>query len=188
MATYKIKSENTEVEEQNQVESKEKVVQEKPITSFVMVKNYRGGLAVELEPYDFSAPARKINFRFNQEKQHVPLKWALGVFVTDSAMSMLGRNYFTFENLEKLIQMAEEKGLYVPDSIKEPKVTSKELQKIISKNDLTELKRVMVGASKTKIADMVALARKVLPKLNYETIQYIENTYKVTLKTVDLNG
>ena len=169
-------------------ESKKVEVKQRRITSFVMVKNYRGGMSVDLEPYDFSAPMRRISFNFDQEKQHVPLKWALGIFVSQNSMKMFEKNYFTFEDLETLIEMAEEAGLFVPDSIKEPKVTSRQLQKIITKNDLPEFKKVMVNADKTKIGDMVAIARKVLPKLNYETIRYIEETYKISLKTINLDG
>ena len=42
--------------------------QPKSITQFAMVKNFVGGMAVTVEAYDFSAPARTINFNFNQEK------------------------------------------------------------------------------------------------------------------------
>jgi hypothetical protein len=43
-------------------------------TSFTAIKNVRGGLHFALEPYDFSAPARPIAFKWNQEKQQIPTK------------------------------------------------------------------------------------------------------------------
>jgi len=157
------------------------------INSFVMVKNYRGGFGVKLEPWDFSAPARSIRFKFNQEQQHIPTKWALGVFVTPLAIKLMEEGYYTFENLHVLIEMAEDLGLYVPDSIKEPKINLKELKNALLKNDLVTVKKLMMNASKKLIADFVALARQNLSQLSVAMQTYVESTYKVSLQTINLN-
>ena len=43
-------------------------------TQFVMIKNAVGGLTVTLEAHDFSAPARRIKFKFDQERNYIPAK------------------------------------------------------------------------------------------------------------------
>jgi hypothetical protein len=158
-----------------------------PINSFVMVKNYRGGFGVSLEPWDFSAPARSIRFRFDQEQQHVPTKWALGIFVSPLAVKLLEEGYYTFENLHVLIKMAEDLGLYVPDSIKEPKINLKELKNALLKNDLATIKRLMMNASKKLVADFIVLARQNHSMLSIAMVTFIESTYKVSLETITLN-
>jgi len=155
--------------------------------SFIMVKNHRGGLSVMLEPYDFSAPARKIRFKYNQDVNHVPTKWALGVFITQESLSMMERGYFFFENLELLIQMAEDAGLYVPDSIKEPKVTLKELKILVLNNDIKSIEQKMFNANKNLIGDLVEIARKNIDRINVATVNFIEKKYNVTLKPINLN-
>lgn len=75
MAEFIRRSANPAVEIKEAETVAETVVEQViPTNSFVMVKNYRGGFGVSLEPWDFSAPARLIRFRFDQEKQHVPTK------------------------------------------------------------------------------------------------------------------
>ena len=128
--------------------------------SFIMVKNHRGGLSVMLEPYDFSAPARKIRFNHNQEINHVPTKWALGVFVTQDALNIMEKGYFYFQNLEELIKMAEDAGLYVPDSIKEPKVTLKDLKKLVLANDIKTLEQKMFNANNDLKNYLIEIVKK----------------------------
>src|SRR5690554_3644921 len=81
---------------------------------FVMIKNYPGSLSVRLDTYDYSSPTRLIRFKWDQEQQNIPAKWAIGVFTTDSALRQLEKGYFTFSNLDVLIEMAEKEGFYVP--------------------------------------------------------------------------
>lgn len=158
-----------------------------PINAFVMVKNYRGGFGVSLEPWDFSSPARTIRFKFDQEKQYVPLKWALGVFVTPLAVKLMEKGYYTFENLHVLIKMAEDLGLYVPDSIKEPKINLKDLKNALLKNDLPAVKKNMMNASQKIVADFISLARQNFAQLSVAMVTYIQSTYKVSLEEIKLN-
>jgi hypothetical protein len=140
-------------------------VKEFPKT-FVMNKNCRGYLTVVLDTFDYSAPSRELMFSFDQDTMYVPWKWALGVFVTRSAEKMMVNGFFTFEKLELLIEMAEYEGLFVSDSIKQPKVTTKELRKLVMKNDVDGLKQKMFNANSKTINDLVGLAKKAYDKLN----------------------
>ena len=180
MADYIRKTEKSALEEKETIRPTQ-------INSFVMVKNYRGGFGVTLEPWDFSSPGRPIRFKHDQEKLHVPTKWALGVFVTPSAIKNMEEGYFTFEDLHVLIKMAEDLGLYVPDSIKEPKVNLKDLKNALLKNNLTEVKKLMMNATKKLIADFTTLARRHFQELSVAMVSYIEATYKVSLKPINLD-
>ncbi len=175
-----------EIEKENTPVIQEEM-ENKKITSFVMLKNYNGSIAIDLEPWDFSSPARAIQFTFDQDYQHVPTKWALGVFVTPLAMKLMEEGYFTFENLSTLIKMAEDEGLYVPDSIKEPVIDLKELKKYLIKDNLAEVQKMMRNASRKLILDFVLIAKQNLNRLSMSMVQYIEKTYRVSLDTISLN-
>jgi hypothetical protein len=99
------------------------------------------------------------------------------------------KGYFTFENLEELIEMAESEGygLYVPDSIKSPKIMIKDMRQTLARNDIDAIKKLMIGASKQNIADFVSEARKLINKLTVSTVSYIERTYKVSLAEIKIN-
>jgi hypothetical protein len=156
-------------------------------TQFIMIKNAVGGLSVQVEPYDFSAPSRRVSFKFDQERNYLPAKWAVGVFVSTSALKQMELGYFTFENLDVLIKMAEDLGLYVPDSIKEPKVTLKEIAKALRSGEKSELEKITKNMTTKVKKDVMATAQKMYNALNHSTIEFLEKELKVSLKPVDLS-
>ena len=164
------------------------VVQKKAPTSFTMIKNVEGALAVNLEAHDFSTPARTIHFRFNQDAQQIPLKWAVGTFVSTSALQQMETGYFTFENLAELIKVAEEMGYFVPDSIKEPQVNIKDIRKALLGDDRKALEKLMLNMSTKTRGDILSIARSLYSKLNTGTIEYLESKLAVSLKPVDLSA
>lgn len=167
---------------------KREVVQKKPRpASIEMIKNYRGSYSVMIDPYDFSMPAKRFSFRHDVHSQRIPLKFALGVFITNEASRALEKGLFTFRDLQDLILMAEEEGIYVPDSIKEPKILSKDLKNLLIKNDVQAIEKLMFNASKNNISNLIDQAKKNLDKLNLSTIEYIEKNYKVSLRPIKLD-
>lgn len=155
--------------------------------SFVMVKNVVGALAVKLDPYDFMAPARMVRFRFDEERQYVPLKWAIGVFVSNDALKQMEHGYFTFENLKELINLAEEMGHFVPDPIKSPKISLKDMQKALLGSDMKELERIIMIMNSKIRKDLIALAKKLYNRLSVKVVQYLEKNLAVSLQTVVLD-
>lgn len=95
--------------------------------------------------------------------------------------------YFTFENLDALIQMAEDLGYYVPDSIREPKVTIKEIAKALRSSDLEFLKKITTNAGNKIRNDLISTAQTMYSNLNQSVIQFLEKQLKVSLKPVDLS-
>ena len=135
----------------------------------------------------FLAPTRTIRMNWNENLHYLPADWALGVFVTPSALRQLEKGYFTFENLDILIEMAEEKGFFVPEAIKKPKINAHDIKKVLLTNDIEALKRLMLNANSVNISDLVAVARAVLPRLTNNLVDYIESTYKIRLEVVNLD-
>jgi len=160
--------------------------QQRVVSNYKMIKNYVGSLSVLLEAHDFSTPARRISFNHNEEVKHIPLKWAVGTFVSDSAMKQLAKGYFTFEKLDELIEMAEDMGYYVPETIKQPEVTLKDIRQAMKKNDLKALKAIIPNASNKDKADIVAIAQNLYGKTNMEIITYIEQELKVSVKPITI--
>lgn len=155
---------------------------------FTMVKNAAGGLVVPIEPYDYSAPKRRFAFKFDQERHYLPAKWAVGVFATPEALKQMEKGYFYFENLEALIEMAEENGIYVPPSIKQPEVTVKEIKKALRSNDMKEIDRITNVMTPKIKSDILSAARTVYDSLNVKIIEALEEKLGTSLKAVKLDG
>jgi len=157
-------------------------------TQFAMIKNVQGALAVGLEAHDFSTPKRVFHFKFNQDRKYVPVKWALGTFVTDSALRQMQLGFFTFENLQELIEMAEEAGYYVPDSIKDPKIAIKDIRKMLKDNDVDKLKTITLNISRKVRNDLITTAKSMHDRLNNQTIKFLEKELNISLQAVDLDA
>lgn len=153
---------------------------------FVLKKNVSGGLAVVLEAHDFSVPARKVVFNFNENINYVTTKYALGVFVTPSALRQLEKGYFTFEKLDTLIKMAEELGYYVPDSIKDPQLTLYQIADALRSGKKEDLDAITTNLSTKVRADIIAAAHEMYTVLQQGTIAYLEKKLRVSLKPVNL--
>jgi hypothetical protein len=151
-----------------------------------MVKNFVGSLAVVLEAEDFSTPARMILFKHDQDEKQIPVKWAIGALVSDGALQQMEKGYFTFKEINEFIEMAEEMGHYVPDSISEPKVNLKDMRRALKKSDIQELKRIMPLLSKQHKMDLILTAKGMYNSLNMEVIGLVEKTLGVSLKTISL--
>lgn len=157
------------------------------IKQFVMVKNTAGSLTVKLEAYDFSTPARSIKFRHDQDRNYINEKWAIGVFVTPSALRQLELGYFTFEKLNVLIEKAEELGYYVPDSIKEPVITLKEMKTILRSGNINEVEKLLLNISGKNKVDFISMARSMYGDLKLDMVDFLESKLRVQLKPINLS-
>ena len=155
--------------------------------NFKMVKIFPGAMGVTLEAYDFSTPPRPFNFPYDMEYKVIPLKWAVGVFVSDNALRQMELGQFTFENLDTLIEMAEELGQYVPDSIKEPKITTKDIKQAVKSNDVQKVEALYSRLNPTTRQTLLAVGRKFYNGLKVEVINSIEKFLGVSLQTVNLD-
>lgn len=155
--------------------------------NFKMIKIFPGAIGVVLEAYDFSTPARHFSFPYDMDYKVIPVKWAVGTFVSDSALRQMELGQFTFENLDELIEMAEELGQYVPDSIKEPKITTKEIKMAVKSNDLKQVEALYSRLNPTTRQTLLAVGRKFYKGLKVEIINSIQTFLGVSLQTVNLD-
>ena len=162
--------------------------QQERTKQFVMVKNCEGGLVVNLESFDYSAPQMRVVFKHDEDKHYIPLKWAVGTFLTNGAKKQMEKGYFTYENLEVLIEMAEEMGYHVPPSIKEPKVTLKEIQKALKNSDIKELERITNVLTPKIKRDLTQTAQKMYNSLNMKVISFLEKKLQVSLESIKLDA
>lgn len=156
-------------------------------TQFVLVKNCVGSITIVLESYDFGVPARSLRLDHKQSTAYVMTRHALGVFVTPNALQQMEQGYFTFENLAELIKMAEEKGFYVPDSIKEPQVSLKEIADILREGDEKKVTGLVANLNSKLANDIASAGRDLYPRLNQLTINILEKALKTSLASVDLS-
>lgn len=154
---------------------------------FMLVNNYKGSLLVEIDSYDFSRPTRSFKLRHNVPKLAIPTNYALGIFITPGALRLMERGYYVIENVETLIKMAEDKGFYVPDSIKNRKYTLEDFKNLLIKGDIKEMEKQLTQATRKTARDVIALAREVYSKLSVQMVQLIEQRYKVVLSPINLN-
>lgn len=155
-------------------------------TQFVMIKNFAGGLGVFLETWDYSLPGRKISIKFNDERAYVGVKHALGVFTTPAALRQMELGYFTFENLDTLISMAEDLGLHVPSSIKEPPITLDKIAKILRAGDKAALELLTSNLTSKLRDDIIVIGTQLYDKLQHGTIDFIERKVGASLKPIKL--
>lgn len=154
---------------------------------FILMNNYKGSLLIKIDPYDFAGPTRSFRVRHNIEKLPIPANYALGVFMSPGALRLMEAGYFVFEDVETLIKMAESKGLYVPDSIKNRKFTLKDFERVLIKGDVEKIKKELEGASRKTIRDVITIARELYSRLSVMMVDYFEKTYKVSLSSINLN-
>lgn len=156
-------------------------------TRFTMVKNYVGAMAVTLESEDFSTPARLILFKFNQDEKQIPAKWAIGALVSDGALGQMEKGYFTFKEFDEYVAMAEDMGHYVPDSIKQPEITLKEMRKALKSNNVQDIKGFLPKLSTKQKTDLITLGQTLYQRLNMEVVTLIEKELGISLKTINLD-
>ncbi len=152
-----------------------------------LVKNFDGRLTVTLNAHDFSTPPINIKFDHLQEKRYVPAKYALGVFNTPGALKQFGKGYFTFSDMETLLEWAEELGYYVDEMVRERKITAREIKEALRAGDLKPMKEILELGDAKVLKDVVSHARKGYNELNVSMIKLIEGKLNVSLTPVDLS-
>ena len=80
--------------------------------NYTFVKNVKSGITITLESSNMQLPARSFTMVGNVTQIAVPEEYALGLFVTDSALNMLKDGYFIVKDLNELRKKANEIGLF----------------------------------------------------------------------------
>ena len=149
--------------------------------TYTFVKNVRGSLVIELDAYDASIPTKTFRIPFNVDKIVVPYVYALGLFMSQSALHQFEMGFFKVEDLNNLAEDAISKGLCTPEEF--PEITSKmEVEKAILNNDMKKVSDILKRNNKVEIDNLVCFAKTHCDKLYTNVKNIIEQRCGVTLQ------
>jgi len=120
---------------------------EENLRSFVFTKNCVGSLIIVLESYDGAVNAKRYELNQTINRLTIPGRYALGLFVTQSALSQLKQGFFKVEDELELRKLGASFGLCA---------SPEEEQKVV-KNVLTldEIKEVILTNKKANIEPLL---------------------------------
>lgn len=152
--------------------------------NFIFKKNIPGGLIFDLESYDFSLPKRTFDMPYNVGQLSIPEQYALGLFVTSSALDMFQAGLFTIEDFEDLKKKAEEIGL--AGDIPFVKIyTAKELKEIVESGDTAKIDQILNRKNPNEMTSLIAVVRDDLNRpdsaISSGIVRKIENACGVEL-------
>ena len=148
--------------------------------TYSFVKNVRGSLSFPLYNYDMTVK-RGFTIAHNVNKIVVPHQFALGLFVTPSALQQLKMGYFTIENFNDLVKEAIEKGLCAEEDY--PDIASLvEIKQMVTTNNTYKIKKLLSKHNSVEISNLISFAKEHYGKLNQTNKNLIEQECGVELE------
>lgn len=154
-------------------------------TFFKMIKTIDGHLVVEVDYNDFSGPKTRLDFKWNEPHKIIPVKLALGVFVTGDALNMMRKGLFTFEDVDILVEMAEDLGYYIPEDLFKYKYSDKDIRTILVTNRIEEVEKLFINADATVKRNILSAANVVFKELTHSTISFLEEKLGVAVNPIN---
>lgn len=149
--------------------------------NFTFIKNIKGGLTINLSSYDMMLPNRNFTIPYNIEKVSIPEQYALGLFVSESALQQFKDGYFTIEHFEELEQMAQTIGLF--SEIEQAKILSKdEIATCLAEKDVEKVDEIIARCNYIEMTNLVVCAREIIDSLPKNIIDKIGNACGVDLE------
>lgn len=149
--------------------------------NYTFVKNIKGGLTVTLDSWNMQLPTRDFRFIGSVEQLAIPEEYALGLFVSNDALAMLERGYFTVSNFNELQRKAKEIGLFA-DIIDSDIYTAKEIEKIIVKQDAKKIAEIIQRNIRVEIDNLITIAREHFDELPSNIVTQIEDACGAELR------
>lgn len=149
--------------------------------NYTFVKNVKGGLTIRLDSWNMQLPTRDFRMMGLVEQIAIPEEYALGLFVTDSALHMMKNGYFTVRNFAELQKKAKEIGLFADDTVE--KLYSKEdIEKFVVKQDSKKIAEIIERNVRVEIDNLITIAREHFDELPSGIITQIENACGAELR------
>lgn len=149
--------------------------------NYTFVKNVKGGLTVTLDSWNMQLPTRDFRFIGSVEQLAIPEEYALGLFVSNDALAMLERGYFTVSNFNELQRKAKEIGLFA-DIIDSDIYTAKDIEKIIVKQDAKKIAEIIQRNIRVEIDNLITIAREHFDELPSNIVTQIEDACGAELR------
>ena len=84
---------------------------------FRVKKTTPGTVLFIVHPISNPLLTRQIILTDRNPSQYLPLDWALGIFIDDGNYRLFKSGAFTFENVEELVKIAYEEGVYFDEKL-----------------------------------------------------------------------
>lgn len=149
--------------------------------NYTFVKNVKGGLTIRLDSWNMQLPTRSFSLVGNVNQIAIPEEYALGLFVSDSALSMFKNGYFTINNLNELQKTAREIGLFADAELSNC-YTVEEIEKFVSKNDIKKIQSIIDGGKRVEIDNLVTIVREKIDSLPSNIIKQVEDACGAELR------
>ena len=149
--------------------------------NYTFVKNVKGGLTISLDSWNMQLPTRNFNMGGNVNQVAIPEDYALGLFVSDGALSMLKNGYFTVVNLSELQKKAREMGLFADAELVNC-YTVAEIEKFVANNNVKKVKEIIERNKRVEVDNLVTIAREQIDSLSSNIISQIEDACGAELR------
>lgn len=152
--------------------------------NFTFIKNVKGGLTIKLQSYDMMLPERLFTIASNVERITIPEQYALGLFVSDTALDQYREGYFQVEEIELLQEKANTLGLFVVDTTGEVKTnySKKDIDKAVKEHDSVTIDKIIEKNNYLEINNLIAAAREHIDSLPKSIVDKIGNACGVDLE------
>ena len=149
--------------------------------NYSFVKNVKGGLSFTLDSWNMQLPRRTFTMAHNIAQIAIPEDYALGLFISSTALSMFEKGYFTIKDFKELKAKASEYGLFADV---EPRriLTSADIEKILKSNNVKALDDLITYGTKVEIDNLIVIARENFDALNSNIITKIEKACGAELR------
>lgn len=149
--------------------------------AYTFVKNIRGSLHFTLDSYNMQLPTKDFFIPYNADRIIVPFAYALGLFISDGALTSFNQGCFTIEDYESLKAAAEEVG-FLPSEKPTIKFTIKEIEKILLDGKIEKVKEVINSKDFVSVNNLLVLAHEHLKELPSGIIRVINESCGVELE------
>lgn len=149
--------------------------------NYTFVKNVKGGLTITLDSWNMQLPTRNFNLIGNVRQIAIPEDYALGLFVTDGALSMMKSGYFTVANFAELQKKAREIGLFADEEV-ENCYSIEDIEKILVKQNSKKVEEIIARNKRVEIDNLITLAREHIEELPSNIVRQIEDACGAELR------
>lgn len=149
--------------------------------NYTFVKNVKGGLSFTLDSWNMQLPQRTFTIRHNIEQIAIPEEYALGLFISSSALDMYKQGYFVVKDIKDLKAKASEYGLFADEEITSV-ISVKDIEKMVKANNERALDKLIETGSKVELDNLFIIARENFETLTSSVISKIENACGAELR------
>ena len=145
---------------------------------YEIVKNYKGGLALDLPAFDASLNNRVINIPWDVKKVRVPRAYALGIFTDSTLQRMYEEGYFSVEPAADFKRDVEE--IFAPISNKPTIENEDTIRGFLTKGNRVAIKQ-LIEQNDVNRDNVIVVARENIGSLSTSMVKDLEKMLGVEL-------